>query len=122
MPRLSFSLRDVFWLTLVVAMGVGWWVEHRSQESDKASMANAVEFAGAIESALKREGITVVDNLRPGKHRTAILSNSDSLKDLKYDLKVADKKLALLETRLADDGRKVKWVWADGEVRLKIEE
>jgi hypothetical protein len=30
MPRLSFTLRDVFWLTLVVAMGAGWWVEHRS--------------------------------------------------------------------------------------------
>jgi hypothetical protein len=30
MPRLSFSLRDVFWLTMVVGMGVGWWVERGS--------------------------------------------------------------------------------------------
>jgi hypothetical protein len=27
MPRLSFSIRDVFWLTLVVGLGVGWWVD-----------------------------------------------------------------------------------------------
>jgi hypothetical protein len=29
MPRLSFTLRDVFWLTLVVGMGMGWWVDHQ---------------------------------------------------------------------------------------------
>jgi hypothetical protein len=34
MPRLSFSLRDVFWLTLVVAMGVAWWVHERQQAVD----------------------------------------------------------------------------------------
>jgi hypothetical protein len=28
MPRLSFTLRDVFWLTLVMGMGVGWWIDH----------------------------------------------------------------------------------------------
>jgi hypothetical protein len=28
MTRLSFSLRDVFWLTLVVAMGLGWWRQY----------------------------------------------------------------------------------------------
>ena len=25
MMRLRFTIRDVLWLTLVVAMGVGWW-------------------------------------------------------------------------------------------------
>jgi hypothetical protein len=25
-----FTLRDVFWLTLVVGMGVGWWMDHRA--------------------------------------------------------------------------------------------
>ena len=23
-----FSIRDVLWLTVVVALGIGWWVEH----------------------------------------------------------------------------------------------
>jgi hypothetical protein len=24
-----FTIRDVLWLTVVVAMGAGWWVDHR---------------------------------------------------------------------------------------------
>ncbi len=27
--RLHFYIRDLFWLTLVVALSVGWWLEHR---------------------------------------------------------------------------------------------
>jgi len=26
---LRFTIRDMLWLTVVVAMGVGWWAEHR---------------------------------------------------------------------------------------------
>jgi hypothetical protein len=28
---LRFSLRDLFWLTLVVAMAFGWWLDHTSR-------------------------------------------------------------------------------------------
>ena len=24
-----FTIRDVLWLTVVVAMGIGWWLDHR---------------------------------------------------------------------------------------------
>jgi len=27
--RLRFTIRDLLWLTLVVALVVGWWVDHR---------------------------------------------------------------------------------------------
>jgi hypothetical protein len=26
-----FTIRDMLWLTVLVGMGVGWWVNHRSQ-------------------------------------------------------------------------------------------
>ena len=26
--RLRFTIRDVFWMTLVVVLGVGWWIDH----------------------------------------------------------------------------------------------
>ena len=29
MPR--FTIRDVLWLTVVVALAVGWWIDHRRQ-------------------------------------------------------------------------------------------
>jgi len=28
--RFRFTIRDLLWLTLVVAMGVAWWIDHRS--------------------------------------------------------------------------------------------
>ena len=31
MPR--FSLRDLFWLTLVAAVCVAWWLDHHRQET-----------------------------------------------------------------------------------------
>ena len=28
-----FTIRDVLWLTVVVALAVGWWLEHRYQKA-----------------------------------------------------------------------------------------
>jgi len=38
--RLRFTIRDLLWLTLVVAMAVGWWVDHQRQ-APLAAAANA---------------------------------------------------------------------------------
>jgi len=27
--RFRFTIRDLLWLTLVVALGLGWWLDHR---------------------------------------------------------------------------------------------
>jgi hypothetical protein len=34
---LRFTIRDVLWLTLVVALIVGWWVDHRHTQNRHAS-------------------------------------------------------------------------------------
>lgn len=31
--RLRFSIRDLFWLTLVVAFGLRWWLDHKWKDS-----------------------------------------------------------------------------------------
>jgi hypothetical protein len=31
--RLRFTIRDLLWLTLVVALIVGWWLDHRRLQS-----------------------------------------------------------------------------------------
>ena len=33
--RLRFSIRDLLWLTVVVALAVGWWLEHRKFDQQK---------------------------------------------------------------------------------------
>src|SRR3954454_2676912 len=49
-----FQIRDVLWLTVVVAMGVGWWLEYRR------SPTRRLEFrATALEQAIKGHGFTV---------------------------------------------------------------
>jgi hypothetical protein len=29
--RLHFTIRDLLWLTVVAAMGIAWWLDHRKQ-------------------------------------------------------------------------------------------
>jgi len=31
--RLRFTIRDLLWLTLVVALATGWWLDHRRSTS-----------------------------------------------------------------------------------------
>jgi uncharacterized protein HemX len=44
-----FSIRDLLWLTVVVGMGLGWWIDHHRQTT---LTAEATAFA---ESLLPRE-------------------------------------------------------------------
>jgi hypothetical protein len=37
-----FTLRDVFWLTLVVGVGGAWWVDHSRQQSEREQIEDAV--------------------------------------------------------------------------------
>ncbi len=30
--KLRFTIRDLFWLVLVVALAVGWWLDHRNAD------------------------------------------------------------------------------------------
>jgi hypothetical protein len=34
---LRFTIRDLLWLTVVVALAVGWWLDHLQIESPKYS-------------------------------------------------------------------------------------
>lgn len=34
--RIRFTIRDLFWLTLVVALATGWWLEHMAIRNERA--------------------------------------------------------------------------------------
>ena len=45
-----FSIRDVLWLTVVVALAVGWWIEHQRLVSSAATV-KALEATVAVQEA-----------------------------------------------------------------------
>jgi hypothetical protein len=36
--RLRFTIRDLFWLTLVVALATGWWLEHAAVRDERRAL------------------------------------------------------------------------------------
>jgi hypothetical protein len=44
--KLRFSIRDLLWLTVVVALAVGWWIDHaHKQQDDLAPLLKAKSAA-----------------------------------------------------------------------------
>jgi hypothetical protein len=56
MPRLSFTLRDVFWLTLVVALGVGWWMSLRHAANKANEAQNWRNVAYFLNLVMEKDG------------------------------------------------------------------
>ena len=52
--RLRFTTRDLLWLTLVVAMGLGWWVDHTDTSQCKAERS---ALHGAYIDALEQQAV-----------------------------------------------------------------
>ena len=46
----KFSIRDVLWLTMVVGLTVGWWVERREANKARAWRDEALEWQAKSKS------------------------------------------------------------------------
>jgi hypothetical protein len=44
-----FTIRDVLWLTVVVGLAVGWWIDRRNVETTLLREVNRVGGAWALE-------------------------------------------------------------------------
>jgi hypothetical protein len=58
---MRFSIRDLLWATALVAMGLGWWIDHArlerrlaEQEAEIEQASAALEVLGAAFEALNR--------------------------------------------------------------------
>jgi len=54
---LRFTIRDLLWLTLVVALGLGWWLEH-----SHLSLENKTNFNRMVRSQSDVEELTAEIN------------------------------------------------------------
>ncbi len=58
---MRFSIRDLLWLTVVVALAVGWWLDRQ----------NLVRELDAIQSGLdSQKNRAAVESLFPGSYQT----------------------------------------------------
>jgi hypothetical protein len=63
-----FTIRDVLWLTVVVGLGVGWWVDHQQNRQDAEKLkserkvweSRAQYLANIIKNELPPGNVTVV--------------------------------------------------------------
>jgi hypothetical protein len=57
--RFRFSIRDLFWLSLVVALAVGWWFDHDSvrRERERLQSLEAEVRAKSDDLDIRRESL-----------------------------------------------------------------
>ena len=54
--RFCFSIRDVLWLTLVVAMGLGWFIHQRQLQAEVRQLRTEIMDASAVAIGIWRAG------------------------------------------------------------------
>jgi hypothetical protein len=69
---LRFTIRDLFWLVVVVALAVGWWVDHAGvqRQRERLKMQEAEIQVKTEDLDQRRESVRqLLENLqsRPGK-------------------------------------------------------
>ena len=53
-----FTIRDVLWLTVVVAVGVGWWADHRQSAHDREIVRALKRIGLDTEQLIRRRSTT----------------------------------------------------------------
>ena len=71
-----FSIRDVLWLTVVVGLGLGWWLDHRASQLQIADERVRLleEIGKAVQ--LYKEGGSQTIHVPPGTKPP--ISNQDA--------------------------------------------
>src|SRR5437764_1455500 len=56
-----FTIRDVLWLTVVVALAVGWWVEHQQTSALTRSLSEVDEQRKVLQTTVDSMKISLTD-------------------------------------------------------------
>jgi len=65
--RLRFTIRDLLWLTALIALAIGWWLDHR-QLADALKCGFEVKVTEVREAEKRAESAaTFLDNVLSGR-------------------------------------------------------
>ena len=67
-----FSIRDVLWLTVVVALAVGWWLQFR--ESDRLRKQN---WMLSVSDEMMRQSLEIVSNSNEAMRKFILSGEGD---------------------------------------------
>jgi hypothetical protein len=70
---MKFSIRDLFWLTAVVALAVGWWADHWLRAVKVEPLIKAQKEAEARYTGLR-------ETLESGGYKVLLEQNGEELK------------------------------------------
>jgi hypothetical protein len=62
---MHFSIRDLFWLTLVVSMCLGWWMSYQAVDARRLEAVTGPSAAGDLRAIKGRERPASRDRKRP---------------------------------------------------------
>jgi hypothetical protein len=85
---MKFTLRDVFWLFLVVALVLGWWIDHRNEHRNKVhwrSVANSLQTYLFVCRGTGASWDDKVLTVHPGHHGPEIDFDLHKYADLSED-------------------------------------
>jgi hypothetical protein len=90
---MRFSIRDVLWLTVLVALGVGWWVDHGvlvRTAADTKKLADEIEIERAEwELRTQMEAVEHNKTLRVIE-QSGLVITSNGKKDVLMKIREAD--------------------------------
>ena len=81
---MKFSIRDLLLVTVIVAMAVGWWVDHRRQTALLQSKSFEAAYFKSLRSIMEHDGYKVITNddgmgvYRPGEYKNWLPNSSAS--------------------------------------------
>src|SRR5258706_12067535 len=59
-----FSIRDLLWATLVVAVGLGWWLHYRAVDANRQAVIQHAEKLKMTLSLAKAESEALADDVK----------------------------------------------------------
>jgi hypothetical protein len=112
--KVQVNLRDLLWVTLVVGLALGWWLERRVYLKSEAESRRIAKDCQILVNRLHQAGVGFQGNTA----QVTLYALPDNLAKVQDRAKLAERKLLLVTTQLASENRKLQWSADDSQVEI----